>query len=83
MKNPDDPETRALLAETKRLTDEMAAFAAEGREMANERRRLFYELKSRGVTYPRMAEVAGLHKMTIQQDVATWRKAQIAALGGG
>ena len=73
-KAPETPEIRALLSEVARLTTEIETAKNHASQVATERRELFVRLKESGVTYPRLAEVTGLHKMTIQQDVAGWRK---------
>jgi len=78
-KAPETPETRALLSEVARLTTEIETAKKRVSKVATERRELFVRLKESGVTYPRLAEVTGLHKMTIQQDVAGWRKVNYPA----
>ena len=76
-----DDEVQALLIEVSRQTIEIDHHRKRVSELGELRRTLFAELRSRKVTIPTIAKATGLHKMTIQQDMQRYRRAQDVSKG--
>jgi DNA-directed RNA polymerase specialized sigma24 family protein len=66
-------EAEALMGEVKRQTNEINECRERVASLGIQRRHLFAALRAEGVTYSQLAEVTGLHHMTIQQDMARYR----------
>lgn len=74
--------TSELLEVCVRQTREIDFSRRRVREIGGERREVYAELRNRGVSFRRIADETGLHKMTIQQDMQRYRKRQEEALYG-
>tara|TARA_R110000823_G_scaffold192884_1_gene324461 strand:- start:1119 stop:1361 length:243 start_codon:yes stop_codon:yes gene_type:complete len=74
--NNDEPLNDQLISMAVEMTDDLSQSTERLRKVAKDRRALFADLKDQGYTYPQLAKVTGLHKMTIQQEVRKYRKEQ-------
>ena len=64
----------ALLDEATRHTNEIGVCRDKIAALGVQRRQLFAALRSLGVTYRELAAATGLHKVTIQADMARFRE---------
>jgi len=63
-----------LLSEARRLTSEIDDCRDRVAKAGSTRRQVFAALRQHGITYKQISAVTGLHEMTIQQDMARYRK---------
>tara|TARA_B100001123_G_C15136393_1_gene957568 strand:+ start:312 stop:569 length:258 start_codon:yes stop_codon:yes gene_type:complete len=63
-----------LLAEARRLTSEIDDCRDRVTKAGRTRRQVFAALRQEGVTYKQISAATGLHEMTVQQDMARYRK---------
>lgn len=73
MTDSDRQYVAGVLAEVVRQTAEMDDCQQRLVRVSEERRDLIAELRSRKVTYRRIAEAAGLHQATVKTHMARWR----------
>ena len=74
--------TSDLINTVVRQTREIDYSRRRVQELGAERREVYAELRNRGVSYRRIADETGLHKMTIQQDMQRYRRQQEEVLYG-
>lgn len=70
----DEEAKAALLDEATRHTNEISVCRDKIAALGVQRRQLFAALRSLGVTYRELAAATGLHKVTIQADMARFRE---------
>ncbi len=73
MTDDDRQYVAGVLAEVVRQTAEMDDCQERLVRVSEERRDLIAELRSRQVTYRRIAEATGLHQATVKTHMARWR----------